>query len=72
MRETRQTSQYRLTAQILKNLEASVRPVRSEAEVFAGLSDDSTCRCGHPLYQHDDGKDKCGICDGCESFREAK
>ena len=40
MKNAAKANQYRLTATILKNL-AKPRPVRTEAEVFKGLSDET-------------------------------
>lgn len=37
-----------------------------------GQNDDAKCSCGHPLYLHDDGADKCVECSTCERFERPK
>lgn len=45
-------------------------PLAAGREDAMPVNDDASCICGHPLYQHDDGKDKCGICETCARFVE--
>jgi len=32
------------------------------------VDDDKLCKCGHPLYMHDDGVDACVMCTTCKKF----